>query len=140
MRAVIVDNHSTNVNAFSRLYDLYGDRNRPNVITHPSSSKQIYLFYDSVHLLKNIRNNLLNARRFIFPPFSFEEFSEEVYVPGGEIAWKLFHDVSEANKTLPVQLKKAPKLSNETLHPGNNKQNVTLALNIFDRTTAVAIT
>ena len=140
MRAVIADNHSTNVNAFSHLLNLYGDPDTPNIITHPSQSSRIYLFYDSVHLLKNIRNNLLNARRFIFPPFKFEEFFDPINVPGGEITWKLFHDVFEADMSLPGQLKKAPKLSNETLHPGNNKQNVTLALNIFDRSTAVAIT
>ena len=140
MRAVIADNHSTNVNAFSRLLDIYGDQATPNIITHPSQSSRIYLFYDSVHLLKNIRNNLLNARRFIFPPFQFEGFFDSINVPGGEITWKLFHDVVESDMSLPGQLRKAPKLSNETLHPGNNKQNVALALNVFDRSTAVAIT
>lgn len=141
MRAVIADNHSTNVNAFSRLLDSYGATPTPNAIIHPTQpSRRIYLFYDSVHLLKNIRNNLLNARRFIFPPFQFEGFSDPINVPGGEITWKLFHDVFEFDIALPGQLKKAPKLSNNTLHPGDNKQNVTLALNIFDHSTAVAIT
>lgn len=112
----------------------------PNAIIHPTQPSRIYLFYDSVHLLKNIRNNLLNARRFIFPSFHFEGFFDPINVPGGEITWKLFHDVFEFDMGLPGQLKKAPKLSNETLHPGDNKQNVTLALNIFDHSTAVAIT
>ena len=33
---------------------------------------KVYLMYDSVHLIKNVRNNLLNSKRFVFPAFSFE--------------------------------------------------------------------
>ena len=98
------------------------------------------MFYDSVNLLKNIRNNLLNGRLFIFSPFQFEGFFDLTNVPGGEIPWKLFHGVFESDMSLPGQLRKAPKLSNETLHPGNNKQNVALALNVSDLSTAVVIT
>ena len=36
--------------------------------------KKIYLFSDSVHLLKNIRNNLLNKKKILFPPFNFDRF------------------------------------------------------------------
>ena len=30
---------------------------------------KIYMFFDSVHLIKNIRKNLLNRKRFLFPAF-----------------------------------------------------------------------
>ena len=36
-------------------------------------------------------------------------------------------------------MKKAPKLTLKVLHPGSNKQNVPLALAIFDETTSAAI-
>ena len=140
VRAVVADNHSTNVSAYRYLMDCYGSEEKPNIITHPSGNSKIYLFYDAVHLMKNIRNNLLNARRFIFPPFQFDGFYDDIDVPGGEISWKLLHDVYDHDQLLPANLRKAPKLSYKTLHPGDNKQSVPLALNIFDRSTAIGIT
>ena len=140
VRAVISDNHSTNVAAFKLLENAYGITGSPDTITHPSrENSKIYLFYDSVHLLKNIRNNLVNARRFRFPSFNFCKFYDEIRVPGGEISWKKLHDVYDRDQKLPAYLRKAPKLSYKCLHPGDNKQSVPLALGIFDRSTAVAI-
>ena len=141
VRAVISDNHSTNVSAFGSLLKSYGMKDSPDTIIHPSRKNgKIYLFYDSVHLLKNIRNNLLNARRFDFPSFSFHDFYDDIDVPSGKISWKLLHDVYDRDEQLAGYLRKAPKLSYKSLHPGDNKQSVPLALNIFDRSTAVAIT
>ena len=141
VRAVVADNHSTNVNAFHSLMDKYGIEGKPNTISHPSrNNSTIYLFYDAVHLIKNIRNNFLNARRFIFPPFKFDKFYDDINVPGGEIRWKLLHDVYDCDQVLPANLRKAPMLSYRTLHPGNNKQSVPLALNVFRRSTAIGIT
>ena len=140
VRAVICDNHSTNVSAFSLLLKKYGIKDSPDAIKHPSRKEgKIYLFYDSVHLLKNIRNNLLNARRFDFPAFTFHEFYDDIDVPAGKITWKLLHDVYDRDQLLDAYLRKAPKLSYRSLHPGDNKQSVPLALNIFDRSTAVGI-
>ena len=47
---------------------------------------KIYLFFDSVHLLKNIRNNLLNNKRFIFPAFNFDGFLDPIKCNGGEMS------------------------------------------------------
>ena len=58
---------------------------------------------------------------------------------GGEISWKLFHDVFEKDVLLNANLRKAPKISQKVLHPGNNKQSAPLALAIFDETTSTAI-
>ena len=140
VRAVICDNHSTNVSAFNVLLKKYGLKDSPDTIKHPSRDGKIYLFYDSVHLLKNVRNNLLNARRFNFPSFSFHEFYDNIDLPEGKITWKLLHDVYDRDQLLDAYLRKAPMLSYKSLHPGDNKQNVQLALNVFDRTTAVGIT
>ena len=141
VRAIICDNHSTNVSAFNLLLKEYGIKDSPDTILHPSRENgKIYLFYDSVHLLKNIRNNLLNGRRFNFPAFSFNGFYDDINVPQGNIAWKQLHDVYDKDLQLNAYLRKAPKLSYKSLHPGDNKQSVPLALNIFDRSTAVALT
>ena len=117
VRAVVADNHATNVNAYQRLMKSYGPEGKPNTIIHPSANTTIYLFYDAVHLVKNIRNNLLNARRFIFPPFKFHKFFDDIDVPSGEIRWKLLHDIHDCDKILPANLRKAPKLTYKTLHP-----------------------
>ena len=45
--------------------------------------------------MKNIRNNLLNNNRFLFPAFSFSGFYDQINCDGGEISWKLFHGVYE---------------------------------------------
>ena len=50
----------------------------------------MYLCYDAVHLVKNIRNNLLDYKRFIFPSFKFEGFKNPVNVAGGEMKRKFF--------------------------------------------------
>ena len=63
VHAVISDNHATNVAAFRDLFSKYGHSKLANAITHPSlSSLTTYLFFDSVYILKNIRNNLLNSK------------------------------------------------------------------------------
>ena len=97
------------------------------------------MFFDSVHFLKNIRNNLLNAKRFLFPLFSFSEFYDDISVPGGELSWKLLHDVYDNDQSLQGNLRKASKLSYRALHPGDNKQSVPLALAIFDPASSAAI-
>ena len=140
VRAVICDNHSTNVAAFNVLMKKYGSNDSPNIINHPSRDGKMYLFYDSVHLLKNIHNNLFNNRRFNFPSFSFDKFYDDINVPAGTLSWKLLHDVYDRDQLLDGYLRKVPKLSYKSLHPGDNKQSVPLALSIFDRSTAVAIT
>ena len=95
----------------SRIYD----------VSFTSMEKKFIIFYDSVHLIKNVRNNLLPVKRFIFPEFEFNGFSDIIRIDAGEISWKLFHDVYEKDSCLQSNLRKAPKLNSKTLHPGNNK-------------------
>lgn len=141
VRAVITDNYSSNVSAFTQLIEEYGFSPEVNAIIHPSSCGNyiLYLFFDAVHILKNIRNNLLNYRRFIFPSFTFDGFFDKIYLPAGEISWKLLHDIIDKDAMLQANLKKAYKLTYRALHPGNNKQDMNLALSIFHSTTSAAI-
>ena len=134
VRGVVSDNHPSNVSAYKRLETKYGNSDGLS-ITYKDS--KMYLFHDVVHLAKNIRNNLLGRKRFIFPPFTFQDFPDEIKVPGREISWKTFHDISEKDKN--SNLKKAPKINAQVLHPRNCKQSVPPALAIFDETTIAAI-
>ena len=44
-------------------------------ILHPTNHlKRTYLFFNPVHLVNNIRNNLLNSKKFVFPAFEFTDF------------------------------------------------------------------
>ena len=73
VRGVVCDNHASNVSAYRKLLSEYGNDSSDLHITF--NNKWIYLFYNSVHLMKSIRNNLLNQKRFLFPPFEFKEFN-----------------------------------------------------------------
>ena len=42
-----------------------------------STTEKIYLLYDAVHLIKNVSNNLLNRKKFLFPPFESIGFKDE---------------------------------------------------------------
>ena len=106
VRSVITDNHSVNVLAFKNLRAKYGEAN--NVLSFQFNGRKVYNLYDSVHLIKNIRNNLLSSKRFIFPAFNFNAFEDDIHVDAGEICWRLLHDVYEKDKLLPANLRKAP--------------------------------
>ena len=100
---------------------------------HPGNfEKKTYLFYDMVHITKNIRKNLLNGKKIVFPEFIYNDgLSTDINFPAGFIQWKDLHYIYDQDKGLSVNLNKAPKLSYQTLHPGNNKEPVPLALAII---------
>ena len=137
VRGVVSDDHSSNVSAYKEFLHEQGKNSNDLYIT--IDGKKLYLFHDSVHLIKNIRNNLLNRRRFIFPSFTFTNLFDDVRVDDGEISWKIFHDVYEKDENLQANMKAAPKLTKNVLHPGSCKQSVPVALAIFDPSTSAAI-
>ena len=96
------------------------------------NSTKTYLFFDNVHLVKNIRNNLLK-------PFSFS-FNDQFLASSenGYISWRDFHDLYEEDTKRKPFLRMAPKKTASALHLGNNKQEVALALAIFHKTTIAA--
>ena len=138
VRAVVTDNHSTNVRAFAKLREKYNATSDHSIIHPKNHDKNIYLFYDNVHLLKNIRNNLLNNKKFVFPAFDFCIGSHHVSSADGYISWKDLHNLHEKDMSLDANLRKAPRINHKVLHPGNNKQDVNLALSIFHETTIAA--
>ena len=71
VRVVVTDNHAANVNAFATLHRLFPGNDGLSM-KHPESQTKTYLFFDNVHIVKNVRNNLMNAKMFVFPEFSFE--------------------------------------------------------------------
>ena len=140
VRGVCADNHSTNVAGFYELLHEYPSTNKTDAFQHPANKSHTYPFFDSVHLLKNIRNNLLNAKSFSFPEFEFDVCGKKISAPaGGLIAWRELHLLYEADSSLKGHLRKAPKLNYSVLHPGNKKQCVNIALAIFDQTTIAAL-
>ena len=121
VRSVISNNHAINVGAFDDLVAKYENVTHTNSISHPSLNGVItYLFYDSVHLMKNIRNNLLNCRQFSFLPIQFDH--DSVNVPGGEIYLRLLHDVHD--QLLQSNLQKTFKLSYKAWHPCDKSKNI----------------
>ena len=93
------------------------------------------MFFDTVHLIKNIRNNLLNAKKFVFP---YNQGNIQLHCRQGYIDWADLYNIYDKDKELKGNLRKDAKLSYQALHPGNNKQNVLLALALFHDTTIAA--
>ena len=91
----------------------------------------------SLILLKTFEIVYLIINDFYFHPLHSNKFKDSIHVTGKELKWKMLHDVFERNAQLDGNLKKAPKLTLKLPHPESNKQNVPLALAIFDETTSV---
>ena len=107
VRRVVCDNHPNNDSAFLEITSDYvkeGDELRVWI-----ENKPIYLFSDPVHLIKNVRNNLLQRKRFLFPPFVCTDLFDEVRVAGGEISWSLLHNLHEKDAVCQANLRAAPK-------------------------------
>ena len=83
VRAIVCDNHPSNVSSFKKLLEHVNQN--PDELYMLHKSRKIYLCYDAVHLLKNVRNNLLKCKRFILAPFEFSGFKDPINVPGGEM-------------------------------------------------------
>ena len=107
--------HYSNVSAYMKLFSHYEIDSSDLHITF--NSKRIYLFYDSVHLMKSIRNNLHNHKGLLFPPYDFEEFDDGICVPAGEIRWQIFCHIHEEDKKLDAHLRAAPKIIASVIPP-----------------------
>ena len=93
VRRIVTDKHNSNVNAFKSLKKKFGKGDQL-FIQHPSNPhKNIYLFFDTPHLIKNVRNNLLNSRRFVFPQFDYEKDGSEIHCPAGYLTWSDLHQI-----------------------------------------------
>ena len=87
------------------------------------NGKRIYLMFDPPHLLKCIRNNLINYT------FKFNQYSA---------CWKDVEDFYEKDKILPIR--SAPKLTDKHINPTNfQKMKVKYATQVFSHTVAASI-
>lgn len=99
----------------------------------------MYWLFDMVHILENIRNNLLHWEKSVFLEFIYNDaLNIDINIPAGFIQWKVLYDIYDKDKILSVNLNKAPKLYYYTLHRENNKESAPLALAIIHETSIAA--
>jgi hypothetical protein len=121
---LISDNNRVNRNMFT---ELCGGSLVP-YIKHPcADDRKLFFLFDSVHLLKCIRNNWLSQsdvdNTFVFPNFTEDGTCRA--------SLSLLRQLYDSEKDCIV--KQAPALTYSALHPSNiERQNVKLALKIFD--------
>ena len=77
---VICDDHATNVKAYDRLSKKYGSFDNDLFIT--IDGRKIYLLFDPVHLVKNVRNNL-------FPLLLWASGGNLMQFPPGDVKYDL---------------------------------------------------
>lgn len=98
------------------------------------NNESVFLLFDTVHILKNIRNNWLNKidkeKTFYYPNFD-----------NNRIQLACFGDLRQFHATEShLLIRKAHKLNKQTLDPSSiQRQSVSLALNVFHSSTIAAL-
>ena len=112
VQGIASDNNSSNVHAFSSLFAMFNS-NSHQYIKHPENfDKKTYLFYDTVHIMKNIRNKLLTGKKFFFPEFTYNDgLNIDIYFPAGFVQRNVLYDIYNKDIGLSINLNKPPKLS-----------------------------
>jgi len=135
---VITDNNAINRKSMS----FFADPARLSIAyPHPcDQSRPLFFIFDTVHILKCIRNNWLNLKSsdktFVFPQFNFGDI---MTMPSTkEYALASFNSLKQLHNAECDSLSKfAYKLSYKALNPSTfERQNVKLALQIFSNFTA----
>ena len=93
-----------------------------------SSKKNLFVLW---LLINNIWSSLLNQKRFVFPSFDFSGYYDDIHATSQEISINFLHVVYDKEDELETNLKKAPKINKNALHPWKFKQNVCAAWGIF---------
>ena len=78
--AVITNDHPSNVNTFTGQHEIFGGDNK-TFIKHPAYTDfatKLYLFFDVIHLFKNIKKNRLNQKKFLLLSFQFDLFHDAI--------------------------------------------------------------
>jgi hypothetical protein len=121
--ATIADAHSLNRNFYT---DELCNGSLQTFIPHPlNKTKKIFLLFDSVHVFKNIFNNLLNKKEFKCPQFDGQEMSASV---------QHVHELYKLKLGRPI--KYGHKLTDRVLNPKwIEKTNVDLAWRFFHEST-----
>jgi hypothetical protein len=98
-----------------------------NFIINPSDGRKIYFLADGPHLLKNIKNCLVQNKSIQLSPY----FVEKYKLPSNLV--KIEHIKTFCIEEETVDLKFAPKLSVDLLNTGHfNKVKVSHALNVLN--------
>jgi len=129
---LLSDNNRVNRNMFA---ELCGGTLTPYTAHPVDSSKRLFFLFDSVHLLKCVRNNWLGQSdsdcTFVFPDIS----------DGSLCKASLSHVRSLYAAEKDCFIKEAPGLSHKYLYPSNlERQNVQLVLKLFSDKTIVGLT
>lgn len=125
------DNNRVNQNLFSLLAP-----NGTYCIRNPKyPDRVIRLIYDTIHILKNFRNNWINKKdpekSFFYPKFDNFSIIQQA-------AFKDIRDLYHSEKL--KMIKSAPKLNAKTIHPNKfERQKVPLVLNLIHPTTIAAL-
>ena len=78
-----MDNHSVKVVAYKLLLKEAGHLDDHLFIQH--NYQKMYWLRDAVHLIKNVRNNLLNYKRFISSAFDYDVIKDTILFKCGQI-------------------------------------------------------
>ncbi|XP_071644830.1 uncharacterized protein [Temnothorax longispinosus] len=80
-------------------------------------SRVVYAFSDAPHLIKCIRNNLFNKKKF--------------KINGQEVEWRFYQNLFKEDKKLPANLRLCPKLTENHINPTNTaKMRVSFATQV----------
>ena len=106
IQAIVTDNHSATVSTFQSLLKYPGDGK--HYINIPVVNNRLYLFFDTLHLLKNVRNNLFNTKKLI-PAFTLTWRQTIKYHqdPATYVGMSTY----DRDKNLDANLRHAPKFS-----------------------------
>ena len=86
--------------------------------------------FDSVHILKNIRNSLLSRKKFVFPVFTIEISNIHISSENEYITWSDIHKIYDKDDILDATLRdferKAPKRYTFSPDDPQNKHGIKL--------------
>ena len=93
--------------------------------THNDIESRIFTLWDTPHLLKSLRNNLIN---------------HDIQVGGIVVSWGPFRYLHEIQQQHPKEFRMAPKLTSKHIQPNKfEKMRVFLATRVFSNTVAAAL-
>ena len=128
--AIISDNARVNVKCLKLLCN--DSVIHPYIVNPCDDQKKCFLLFDTVHLLKNLRNNWLNEKdsTFIYPSMS-----------DSTVQQSKFQDVRKIYQGQKLNLvKHAPGLSYRVCYPNSfERQNVSYVVALFDDKTIAAM-
>ena len=109
-RAIVCGNHPSKVSNFKKL--LKHTNQNPGELYILQKSRKIYLCYDALCLIKNVCNNLLKYKLFIFPHLNFLNLRIQSVFLEGKLHGKSFMMCSKGSK-LTCQFEESTKANDE---------------------------